>query len=177
VPQLLEAFALLRQGHPDALLVLGGDVLQPLELKPHLERLGLEEGRSVLLLGYLAEERLWSLLAACDACVALRWPTMGETSGMAIRALSAACPLVVSDAGWFAELPDSVVAKVPVDEWEVETLAAYLDRLASDSGLRKHLGAAGAEYAGREHDLGRVADAYAAVFTEALRTPRERVRS
>jgi glycosyltransferase involved in cell wall biosynthesis len=177
VPQLLEAFALLRHEHPEALLVLGGDIVPPLELGPHLARLGLEEGGSVILLGYLAEARLWSLLAACDACVALRWPTMGETSGMAIRALSAACPLVVSDAGWFSELPDSVVAKVPVDEWEVETLAAYLVRLASDSGLRERLGAAGAEYARREHELGRVADAYAAVFAEALRTPRERVRS
>lgn len=177
VPQLLEAFALLRHEHPEALLVLGGDVVPPLELEPHLARLGLEEGRSVLLLDYVGEDRLWSLLAACDVFVALRWPTMGETSGMAIRALSAACPLVVSDAGWFSELPDSVVAKVPVDEWEVETLAAYLDRLASDPGLRERLGAAGAEYARREHDLGRVADSYAAVFAEALRAPRERVPS
>ena len=55
-----------------------------------------------------------------------------------------------------------------MDEWEVETLAAYLDRLASDPGLRKRLGAAGAEYARREHDLGLVADAYAAVFAEAV---------
>jgi glycosyltransferase involved in cell wall biosynthesis len=167
VPQLLEAFAFLRREHPEALLVLGGDVVPPLELEPHLARLGLDEGRSVLMLDYLGEDRLWSLLAACDVCVALRWPTMGETSGMAIRALSAACPLVVSDAGWFAELPDSVVAKVPVDEWEVETLAAYLDRLASDPRLRKRLGAAGAEHAKREHDLGRVADSYVAVFAEA----------
>jgi glycosyltransferase involved in cell wall biosynthesis len=168
VPQLLDAFALLHHEHPEALLVLGGDVVPPLELEPHLARLGLEEGRSVLVLDYLGEDRLWSLLAACDVCVALRWPTMGETSGMAIRALSAACPLVVSDAGWFAELPDSVVAKVPVDEWEVETLAAYLDRLASDPDLRERLAAAGAEYAKHEHDLGRVADSYVAVFAEAV---------
>ena len=56
-------------------------------------------------------------------CVSLRWPTMGETSGMAIRALSLG-RLLVSDAGWFSELPDSVAAKVPVDEFEVTTLAA-----------------------------------------------------
>ena len=58
-------------------------------------------------------------MAACDACVSLRSPTMGETSGTAIRALSLGKPLVVSDVGWFSELPDDVALKVPVDEDEV----------------------------------------------------------
>ena len=39
---------------------------------------------------YVAEDELWRLLAACDAVVSLRWPTMGETSAAAIRALSSA---------------------------------------------------------------------------------------
>ena len=62
---------------------------------------------------------MWSLMAACDVLVNLRYPTMGETSGSVIRALSLGKPLVVSDVGWFAELPDDVVLKVPVDEYEV----------------------------------------------------------
>ena len=61
---------------------------------------------------------------------------MGETSGIALRALSVRKPLVVSNAGWFSELPDSVAAKVPVDEYEVETLAAVLERLAADRDAR-----------------------------------------
>ena len=44
---------------------------------------------------------------------------MGETSGTAVRALSLGKPLVVSDVGWFSELPDEVAIKVPVDEHEV----------------------------------------------------------
>ena len=51
---------------------------------------------------------LWALMAACDACINLRAPTMGETSGTAVRALALGKPLVVSDVGWFAELPDEV---------------------------------------------------------------------
>ena len=53
-------------------------------------------------------------MAACDVHVNLRSPTMGETSGTTIRALSLGKPLVVSDAGWFGELPDDVALKVPV---------------------------------------------------------------
>ena len=45
---------------------------------------------------------------------------MGETSGVALRALSLGRPLVVSDLGWFAELPDEVALKIPVDEREPE---------------------------------------------------------
>ena len=74
---------------------------------------------------------MWSLMAACDVLVNLRYPTMGETSGSVIRALSLGRPLVVSDVGWFSELPDDVVLKVPVDEYEVATLEAAIG-LAAD---------------------------------------------
>ena len=70
-------------------------------------------------------------MAACDAVVSLRSPTMGETSGTAIRALSLGKPLVVSANGWFAELPRDVALQVPVDDDEVETLAAALELLAA----------------------------------------------
>src|SRR5439155_5716970 len=107
--------------------------------------------------GRMPEDRLWALLASCDLVVALRRPTRGETSGMAIRALSLGKPLIVSDAGWFAELPASVAAKVPVDDREPEMLAAFLRRLADDAALRETMAAAAAEYARDVHGLERVA--------------------
>ena len=116
---------------------------------------GLTDG--VTRLDYVPEEGLWALMAACDVLVNLRYPTMGETSGSAIRALSLGKPLVVSDVGWFHELPDDVALKVPVDELEVEVLAAAL-QVALDHGAQ--LGGAAREYAARELDVARVADAY-----------------
>ena len=80
---------------------------------------------------YVPEERLWSLMAACDVLVNLRSPTMGETSGSVIRGLSLGKPMLVSDVGWFSELPDDVALKIPVDEYEVPTIAAALE-LAAD---------------------------------------------
>ena len=65
---------------------------------------------------FVGEERLWALMAACDVVVSLRAPTMGETSGTAIRALTLGKPLVVSDVGWFGELPAAVALKVSVDD-------------------------------------------------------------
>ncbi len=117
--------------------------------------------------GYVHEERLWSLMAWCDVVVSLRSPTMGETSGTVIRALSAGRPLVVSDVGWFSELPDAVAVKVAPDEREVETLAAELERLLGDDEARAAMSAAAHELATTEHALGRVADLYAATLEEA----------
>jgi glycosyltransferase involved in cell wall biosynthesis len=116
---------------------------------------------------YVTEERLWALMAACDACVNLRAPTMGETSGSVVRQLSLGKPVVVSDVGWFSELPDAVALKVPVDDHEVETLHAALVLLAGEPEVRSAMGRAAAALAQREHDLGSVAELYAAALEQA----------
>jgi len=162
IPELLEAFAAFRRTRPGARLLLVGAAGERFDVERRLERLGLTEG--VERLDYVPEERMWSLMAACDVLVNLRYPTMGETSGSVIRALSLGRPLVVSDVGWFAELPDDVVLKVPVDEHEVDVIEAALG-VAADHGAP--LGRAAAAYVAREHDLARVADAYVAALEVA----------
>jgi glycosyltransferase involved in cell wall biosynthesis len=163
IPQLLAAFERVRADRPEARLLLVG------ALAPRLTRLEVPDG--VIREDYVDEERLWSLMAACDAIVSLRSPTMGETSGSAIRALSLGKPLVVSDVGWFSELPADVAVRVPVDERELGALAAALDALAGDVEARKAMGRAARELVEREHGLGRVADLYAAAVEEAAGGP------
>jgi glycosyltransferase involved in cell wall biosynthesis len=162
IPELLEAFSALRRERPGARLLLVGGAGERFDVQRRLERLGLSEG--VERLDYVPEERMWSLMAACDVLVNLRYPTMGETSGSVIRALSLGKALVVSDVGWFAELPDDVVLKVPVDEYEVPTIRAALGVAADHASS---LGAAARSYVVREHDLGRVADAYVSALETA----------
>ena len=159
IPQLLEAFEALRARHHEARLLLVGA-----DLDARLSQLTLD---GVERIEYVDEPRLWSLMGACDFCVSLRAPTMGETSGSAIRALVLGKPLVVSDVGWFAELPDDVALKVPVDAHEAQTLAAALELLAGDTAARAAMSAAARDYVRREHDLDRVAEAYVAALEEA----------
>jgi len=162
IPQLLEAFAAFRRTHPGARLLLVGAAGERFDVARRLERLGLTDG--VERLDYVSEERLWSLMSAADVLVNLRYPTMGETSGSVIRAMSIGKPLVVSDVGWFSELPDDAVLKVPVDELEVPVLEAALGFAAAHAA---ELGGAARAYVEREHDLARVADAYAAALEVA----------
>jgi glycosyltransferase involved in cell wall biosynthesis len=166
IPQLLEAFALLRRDRPGARLLLVGAVSPGFDLDRRLQRLGLS-GEGIVREAYVEEERLWSLMAACDVCISLRSPTMGETSGSVIRQLSLGKPVVVSEVGWFAELPDEVAVKVPVGDRETETLQAALELLARDASVREAMGSAALDLVRREHDLGRVADLYVAALEQA----------
>ncbi len=163
IPQLLEAFAALRRVRPAARLLLVGAVSPGFDLDRRLQRLGID-GEGIVREGYVDEGRLWALMKACDVHVSLRSPTMGETSGTAIRSLSLGKPLVVSDAGWFRELPDDVALHVPVGVDEVETLIAALELLAARPDVRATMGEAGLDLARREHGLERVADQYVAAF-------------
>ena len=163
IPQLLEAFARLRRAHPAARLLLVGAVSPGFDLDRRLQRLGLE-GDGIVREGHVDEHRLWGLMAACDVHVSLRSPTMGETSGTAIRALGLGKPLVVTDVGWFAELPDDVALKVSVGGQEVEDLSAALGLLAERADARERMAAAARKLALDEHDLVRVAERQAAAF-------------
>jgi glycosyltransferase involved in cell wall biosynthesis len=147
IPQLLEAFRLL----PDtARLLLVGPVSPRYDLDAVLERYGSER---VIREEYVPEARLWSLMAACDVLVSLRAPTMGETSGSALRALSLGKPLVVSDVGWFSELEGA--ARIPVGDGEVAALFAALVQPP------------GPVRAAPEHDVARVAERYVAALEGA----------
>ena len=137
------------------------------DLDRRLQRLGLAD-EGLVRMGWVDERRLWALMAGVDVCVNLRHPTMGETSGSVIRSMSLGKPLVVSDVGWFSELPDEFAVKVPVDASEVETLEAALELLLTRDDVRTTMGAAAAEIARREHDLERVADLYAAALEQAV---------
>ena len=167
IPELLRAFAGVRERHAEVTLLLVGPTSPGFDLDRRLQRLGLAD-EGLVRMDWVDERRLWALMAGVDVCVNLRHPTMGETSGSVIRSLSLGKPLVVSDVGWFSELPDEVAVKVPVDASEVETLEAALELLLTRDDVRTTMGAAAAELARREHDLERVADLYAAALEQAV---------
>jgi glycosyltransferase involved in cell wall biosynthesis len=167
IPELLRAFAEVRRdARSDVTLLLVGSTSPGFDLDRRLQRLGLADD-GLVREGWVDEQRLWSLTAGCDVLVNLRHPTMGETSGSVIRGLSLGKPLIVSDVGWFSELPDDVALKVPPDEDEVKTLAAALELLVTRADVREEMGARAAELAQGEHEVGRVADRYVAALEVA----------
>jgi glycosyltransferase involved in cell wall biosynthesis len=166
IPELLRATAKVRESHPEATLLLVGPTSPGFDLDRRLQRLGLAD-EGLVREGWIDESRLWALMAGSDVLVNLRYPTMGETSGSVIRALSLGKPSVVSDVGWFSELPDEAALKIPIGDDEIATLTAALELLVTRGDVRSALGSAAAELAHREHGVDRVADLYVAALEQA----------
>ena len=127
----------------------------------------LEPGRpDVLVRGFapLAEMEGW--IAAADIGVNLRNPTMGESSGSLLRMMSYGRPVIVSDSGSYAEIPDPCAVKIDTGIDEEALLKAFIAALADDPGLRAALGREAADYAGETCGIDRCADMYAAFLRD-----------
>jgi glycosyltransferase involved in cell wall biosynthesis len=154
----LETFARLLPDFPQArYAVIGEELKQDLDLQAWLQQRGL--GNVVISTGYLADVRDFvSWIAAADVLINLRYPTVGETSATALRGLAAARPVIVSDHGWYAELPADVCVKVKPNDGE--SLYQAMRRLAGNPALRQEIGQRAAAYAQREHSLATAAQRY-----------------
>jgi len=124
---------------------LSGDVALPDMLRAQIRQLGLDD--RVVAHGPVSRKDLYRRLLEADVGIFLRDPTMGETSAVVMRALSCGRPLVVSNVGWFAELPDEAVAKVAPGPGEEHRLAAVLAELAASPERRAAMGRAARAYA------------------------------
>jgi glycosyltransferase involved in cell wall biosynthesis len=162
----LEAFARLHEEYPVArYVIVGDDVKNDLDLGAWLANRDL--GDAVMYAGYCKDLRVFrSWLAAADVVVNLRHPTAGETSATALRGLAAGRPVIVSDHGWYAELPDDACVKVPPNDGNA--LLAAMRQLACDPGLREAIGARAAAYTQKEHAPARAAERYATFIEEIL---------
>jgi glycosyltransferase involved in cell wall biosynthesis len=166
-PQLVEAFAQVVEQEPEAKLLLVGAASEEIHIDGRLAEIEQAHPGSVIRLPYVEEDRLWNLIAGCDVCVCLRYPTMGETSGIAIRALVCGRPLIVSDVGWFSELNDDVAVKVPVEDGEVEGIAAQMVVLARDTNAREVMSGAASRCADEALAVARVAEQYRQAIVDA----------
>ncbi len=157
----LRAFARLKKTRSDAIYLLVG------EASPHYDLAGLltpELSDGVVRVGHTELEDFLRYMVAADVAVNLRYPTAGETSGTLIRLLGLGQPVIVSNLGAFAEIPDGACAKVDLDETEEELLTEILQSLAADEGLRRAMG----ENA-RRHVKAHTPEASARAYAEVLR--------
>jgi len=109
-----------------------------------------------------------SHMAAADVGINLRFPTAGETSASVIRLMGIGKPVIVSNVGWFAELPDDCCLKVDPGETEEETLLDYMEFLAANEGARQELGANARAYMEENHSLDGSAQGYMTFICEIL---------
>ena len=158
IPTVLAAFKELLRIVPNAMFLVVGEDHRKWSVAPLIEEMGLR--KCARLTGYVSESDFFRYLKAVDVVVNLRYPTAGETSGTLIRALGAGLPLVVTDFGQFAELPEDVCLKVSGTENEERELYLALRALARRPTLRDRLRRRAAEWIRSECDINRSAARY-----------------
>lgn len=170
IAQSLRAFKRLLRIEPRAKMILCGEPHPDFPVESLIASLGI--GAHVRLLGFTPIEDFVGYIAACDIILNLRYPTVGESSGTMLRSLGLGRAVVVSDVGSFAEYPDNICLKVPVDGAEEDTLFEYLNLLVSRPEVRSAMGTRARAWVEQECSWRAIAERYAA-FLEAVATGAE----
>jgi glycosyltransferase involved in cell wall biosynthesis len=139
-----------------ALLVAGDFVSKDLEraLEPLLRAEGISR------IGYTPERDFWLHAAAVDACINLRYPTAGETSGISIRLMGIAKPVLMSACLEAAGFPDSSCLRVDAGPAEEDMLVEFMVWLARFPRDARAIGEKAAAHIREFHNPERVAEMY-----------------
>lgn len=135
VQVLLEAFSQLLRQIPDSKLLVGG--MGPYEsfLKAQAGELGLAE--RVAFLGFLGEEERNYNLKQADVAV---FPSLYEPFGIvALEAMAAQVPVIVSDTGGLSEVVSHGIDGYKVPPGRPDLLAYYIREVLANPGLARDL--------------------------------------
>lgn len=165
IEQSLRALSALKQSHRFRYSLVG-ETNSYFDVREMVRRYGMED--RVEITGHVSLEEFKRRIDATDIALNIRERTVGETSASLCRLMAAGVCSVVAEAGWYAELPNDAVVKIPLDSRSDKLLLAYLERLIEDESLRTRIGANARQHALEEHSLERRAADYLTFIREVI---------
>ncbi len=144
IEQSLCALSTLKHNHRFRYSLVG-ETNAFFDVRDLVRRYGMED--CVEITGHLSLEQFKRRIDETDIALNIRERTVGETSASLCRLMAAGVCSVVTEAGWYAELPNDSVVKIPLDSLGDELLLAYLERLIEDRPLRERIGENARRYA------------------------------
>lgn len=154
----LKAFKQFQKYFPNSLYLIVGEQSTHYNLNELINELSLKE--SVIKTGFVKSSEISSYIQISDIFINLRYPTAGETSSSLLKIMAAEKPVIVSNVGWFCELPNDCCAKVDVNDNEELLLLEYLKILAQNEKLRTKMGNNAKKYVLNYHNPERTAYEY-----------------
>jgi hypothetical protein len=124
----------------------------------------------VTLHGFVPEETLITALDAAHLALNLRYPSAGEASASQLRIWNHALPSLVTRTGWYASLPEDVVAFVN-PEHEVADLQEHWHAFLADPARFAPMGERGRRLLEQDHSP----HAYVQTILDFITSP-ERLR-
>lgn len=128
------------------------------DMKDGLELRASELGVSFVATGAIGDDQLELRLSGSDIVCCLRKPVLEGASASAIEGMLSGKPILVADAGFYSDLPDSLVVKVSAAA-EVEEIKQRLEELLHDPGRRLTIGNNAKIWAEETFSVSRYADA------------------
>ncbi|HWQ52728.1 MAG TPA: hypothetical protein VN442_03525 [Bryobacteraceae bacterium] len=154
---ILQAYAELRRALPQAILMVAGDFVSQ-DLARAAAPLLAAPG--VVRTPWLEPSAFRVAAAAGDACVNLRYPAAGETSGITVRLMGLAKPVILTTADENRRYPDSACLRVDPGPSEPAMLWHHMVLVARFPLLAREIGAHAAAHIAQHHDAGRAAELY-----------------
>jgi glycosyltransferase involved in cell wall biosynthesis len=149
---VLRAFECARRRNPRLHLLIAG--------QPVSEQFArLLDARSaipgVIRRGYLPEPEFWRMASAVDACINLRYPSCGESSGIGVRMMGLGKPVMLTagETGF----PPATYLPVDAGEAEEEMVRVWMLLVAANPQLREGIGGNARRHVTANHDLPAVA--------------------
>ena len=163
----IKSFKQFSDKHPDSKLTIAGRGPEEPNLRSLISESHLED--KVQLLGAISRSDLMDRMASSDV---LLFPSLRDGGGtVVIEAMSAARPVVCLDAGGPGlHITESCGIKVDPQSptKTVAGLAAALERLYLDDGLRRRMGAAGRERARESYHWDKLGDRLMEIYKRVL---------
>ena len=153
----ISAFRELYAARPDAALLIAGE-----PASGDLARLLANEPPhpAIKRLGHLSEADLMIAAASVDACLNLRFPAAGETSGIAVRLMGMGKPVVVSDIAENSAFPETAVLRVRPGIAERGELFDHIVMLTALPQVARDIGEQARSWIERHHAPAAVAQRY-----------------
>ena len=154
---VLDAFERLHAECPRTALLITGEFVST-DLARAVEPLLAAPG--VYRLPHLSEGDFWTAAQAVDACINLRYPPAGETSGIAIRLMGIGKPVLLTDGEECARFPEDACIRIAPGAAERDSLLQHLFLLTSVNGVAAAVGQRGAEHIRSHHRVSSVSERY-----------------
>jgi glycosyltransferase involved in cell wall biosynthesis len=125
-----------------------GELLESKSVQAQIRQLLLKQ--LVTLHGFMPEKELDRALDGAHLAINLRFPTMGEASASQLRIWAHALPSLVTQVGWYAQLPPNAVAHVRPAH-EIEDIEKHLRDFLSDPARFAKMGESGRRILEQDH--------------------------
>jgi glycosyltransferase involved in cell wall biosynthesis len=113
-------------------------------------------GPGIVRLPHVPEREFWMAAAAVDACVNLRYPAAGETSGIGIRLMGIGKPVMLTESEECSRYPEDACIRIAAGPMEREALREHMILLTSLPEVARAIGQRGAGHIQSRHRVNEV---------------------